>query len=183
MRNVIFFLAILGFIMPATVFGQVPPVKHASAEVKEKQRERADYKDFRKQIMLLKEYADEKKKIPKLAKDSKEPVKIIASIDSIDGGDEIKTLTGYITQQIGDNSINAYELTYDRATKKITAVKKTGDGVEPEVAEAKEKPAAKEATKKKPATAKKKDEDGDDEEEADEPEDKPSKTTKKGDAE
>lgn len=185
MKNAIILLAILCFICPALSFAQVPPVRHASAEVKEKQKEKSDYKEFRKQIAALKEFSEEKKKIPKLQKENKETVKVTANIDSVDGGDDVKTFAGFITQQIGDNSVNLYELTFDRATRKITTVKKTAEAIEAEAAEKdKEKPAAKPATAKKGSTAKKKkDEDGDDEEEADEPEEKPSKKPVKEDGE
>ena len=165
-----------------TAFAQ-KPVPKPSAEVMEKRREKADYKEFRKQIQALKEFAEEKKKAPKIQKDGKEPVKIVATVDSTDDGDEAKTIKGYITQQIGDNTTNAYELIFDRATKKITSVKKTGDGIEPEVPEEKEKkPAAKPTAEKKKATPvkKKTDEDGDEEEaDEDEPDEKPAKPTKK----
>ena len=178
MKQLILVFAILYLLFPVNIIAQVPQ-RHASAEVQQKQRDKADYREFRKQIVTLKEFADEKKKIPGLQKGGKEIVKIIATIDSTDTEDETKTLKGYITQQIGDNNINAYEISFDRATRKIATIKKTGDAAEPEPAVAKEKT----GDKKKPTTAKKKkDEDGDDEE-VDEPDDKPAKTSKKDDVE
>jgi hypothetical protein len=63
---------------------------------------------------------------------------------------------------IGDNTTNAYEITFDRATRKITKLKRTEEAVEPE--EAKAKPAAKKPAGTK-ATPKKKDGEEDDEDE------------------
>jgi len=138
-----------------------------SEESKQKSKDRAEYSAFRHQASALKEFADEKRKIPKLQKDNKAIVKVVITIDSVDN-DEVKTLTGYITQQIGDNSVNAYELTFDRVAKKITAVKKTGDGEDPEAKEPKENTTVKKgaaAPDAKKAVHKKSKEDEEDDEE------------------
>ncbi len=166
----------------AGIYAQAPK-PHASPEVRQRARDRADYGTFKRKIAELKEFSEERKKIPLLQKENKEAVKVYATVDSVETDDttKAKTMTGYITQQIGESTANAYEVTYDRATKKITAVKRTGESVDPEAAEAKEKPAskktdAKKAEVKKASPAKKKkdgdDEDGDEEEEKEE---KPSK--------
>ena len=169
-------VAILHFfilsLLSGSIWAQLPPVRHASAEAKQKSKDRAEYGAFRKEIAALKEFADEKKKIPKLQKENKEVVKVIVTIDSVETDDaSIKTLTGYITQQIGDNSTNAFEIIFDRATKKITTVKRTGESADPEPVEAKTKTTA----VKKVAPAKKKKEGDEDEEEEDkeEKEEKP----------
>ncbi len=153
------------------------PVPHASAEVRQKARDRADFSTLRRKIGELKEFAEERKKIPALKKDNKEIVKVYATVDSSETDDSVraKTLIGYITQQVGDNVANAYEVTFDRASKRITAVKKTGEAIEPETPEVKEKPATKKAETAKPASKKKKDGDEDDDAEGDEKEEKPSK--------
>ena len=93
-------------------------------------KEKVDYNLFHRQMIALKEYAEERKKIPTLQKVSKMPVKILTSIDSIDEtSDEskVKTITGYITENVGDNSVNVYEVIYDRTQKKIVSVKATGE--------------------------------------------------------
>ena len=175
MKKKITLLAIACIAFTVSLFAQAPAV-HASAETRQKARDRADYSTFRRKIGELKEMAEERKKIPALKKGNKDMVKVFATIDSADSDDttKAKTLIGYITQQVGDNVANAYEVTFDRATKKITSVKKTGEGMEPEGEEAKEKPAAKKAETAKPAPKKKKTGDDDDEEEDDKDE-KPTK--------
>jgi len=93
-------------------------------------KEKVDYNLFHRQLIALKEYADEREKIPALQKASKMPVKIVTSIDSLDeqaDDSKIKTITGYITENVGDNSVNVYEVTYDRTLKKIVSVKATGE--------------------------------------------------------
>ena len=93
-------------------------------------KEKVDYNLFHRQLIALKEYSDERKKIPALQKASKMTVKITTSIDSLDDAEDDaknKTITGYITENIGDNSVNVYEVTYDRVQKKIVSVKPTGE--------------------------------------------------------
>ena len=165
MKNKIAILSILCLLISANLFAQRPPMKQ-SEESKQRSKDRAEYGAFRHQASTLKEFADEKRKIPKLQKDNKAIVKVVITIDSVDN-DEVKALTGYITQQIGDNSVNVYELTFDRAAKKITAVKKTGDGEDPEAKEPQEKTTVKKGTaapEAKKAVKKKKDDDDDDDE-------------------
>jgi hypothetical protein len=82
------------------------------------------------------------------------PVKILTSIDSLDDqadDSKNKTITGYITENVGDNSVNVYEVTYDRSSKKIVSVKATGEtsDIEQEDATDKKTPAKKTSAKKK----------------------------------
>jgi hypothetical protein len=175
-------------------FGQGQKEKMTREEKNEKnqaRQERIDLKNdmviFKKQILGLKEYALERKKIPDLQKTSKMAVKVTAVIDSesTENSAESKTLIGYIKQDVGDNTTNMYELTYDRAQKKITSVKRTPEAIDAdrELAEEKEEKASARSEKtsikkstagKKPVT--KKDEDEDDE---DADEEKPSKSKRK----
>ena len=140
-------------------------------------KDRADYALFRRQMLALKEYQDERKKIPALQKQNKAVVKVLAVVDSLDdAGDNPKTLSGYIRQDIGGTTANVYEVTFDRARKAITAVKPTGESTEPEKEEKAEKKPVQKKTEK---TIKKKnaDDDGDDDEEQEKPSRKTKKTT------
>ena len=165
MRNNIMILLITCLLSVAQGFAQVA-VPKKSPEAQQKANDRAEYGNFHKQIMALKEFSEERKKIPRLTKENKVAVKVIATIDSADteGDTSVKTLTGYITLQIGDNAANIFEVIFDRKTKAITSVKKTAEAeaAEAEQAEVKEKPEPKKTEAKKPATKKNKDEDGDD---------------------
>jgi hypothetical protein len=131
--------------------------------------EKNDYALFRKQLLGLKEYADEKKKAPKLQAENKAPVKVVVAIDSIEEGDTItKTLTGYIVQNIGDNATLMYDVTFDRAQKKIISVKRTAEATEADKEDSEN--ATDKNSGEKPAVHKKNKDDDDDE-----PEEKPSK--------
>lgn len=154
-------------------FAQTP---HSTPESRQKAKDRADYALFRRQATALKEFGEEKKKIAALQKENKEVVKVYFTVDSTEGDDSTKkTITGYITQSVGESANNAYELIFDRTVRKITGIKKTGESMEPEAAEEKEKkaPVVKKAdgSGKVPVAKKKKDGEEDDEEE-DEKEDK-----------
>jgi hypothetical protein len=136
-----------------------------------------DYAIFHRQLLGLKEYQDERKKIPALSKSAKTPVKVIVGIDSLDEADEAasKTLVGFIRQDIGDNSTTMYDVTYDRAQKKIVSVKRTAEAIEAD------KDKDEDATPAKPASktaVHKKNKDDDDD---DDPEDKPIKSKKSKD--
>ncbi len=155
---------------------------HSTPESRQRMKERADYGVFRRQATALKEFAEERKKIPALQKENKEAVKVFVTVDSVDNDDTAKNkfIQGYIVQQIGENTANAYELTFDRAQRKITNVKRTGESADPEAAEPKEKKETTAAAKKSGTTTttpkatakKKKDPDGDDEDEEEEKEEK-----------
>jgi len=136
-------------------------------------KEKVDYNLFHRQIIALKEYADERKKIPALQKASKMPVKIVSTIDSVDDvadNEKNKTLTGYITENVGDNSVNVYEITYDRSLKKIVSVKATG-----ETSDAEQEESDKNTGVKKTSAKKKKGEDDDDDVDEDAPSKKKAK--------
>jgi len=94
---------------------------------------RSDNAAFGKQIKLLKEYKEELKKLPKLSKENGHPAKIVVEIDSASADDVIAqnmTINGYIKEDLGDMSVTAYEIQFDRATQKIIAVKNDLDGVD-----------------------------------------------------
>lgn len=152
------------------------PTPHSTPESRQRAKDRADYSLFRRQVTALKEYAEERKKIPALQKENKELVKVYVTVDSADSDDTTKNkiITGYITQQIGESTNNAYEITFDRATRKILNVKRTGESADPEPAEEKEKkaPVVKKAEGGKAPVAKKKKGDDEDDEEEEEKEEK-----------
>ena len=140
-------------------------------------KEKVDYNLFHRQMLGLKEYTDERKKIPALQKASKMSVKIVAYIDSVDDlgdGAASKILTGYISENVGDNSVNVYEVTYDRAAKKIIAVKPTG-----ETSDIEQEDNTGNKGEKKTTAKKSKGDDDDDDDDAD----KPTKTKSKKDNE
>jgi hypothetical protein len=143
-------------------------------------RNKNDITLFRKQLLALKEYADERKKIPDLQKSSKSMVKVSIAIDTADLGDDTtaKTLTGYIKQDIGDASNNVYEIIFDRTQKKIVSIKRTGEGeeAEKEPNDDGEKATPKKTDKK---TVHKKNKDDDDDDDPDD--DAPSKKKDKDD--
>ena len=125
MKNKIVLLLLLSFNI--TSYAQTDKddrkqdIRDNAQERKTITKEKVDYNLFHRQIIALKEYADERKKIPALQKASKMPVKIVSTIDSVDDvldNDKNKTLTGYITENVGDNSVNVYEITYDRSLTK-----------------------------------------------------------------
>ena len=130
-----------------------------------------DYSIFRKQMMALKEFDAERQKIPALRKASKMTVKVSAIIDSNDNDEEgtSKTLVGYIRQDVGENSTNMYDITFDRQQKKIITVHHTQEAIDADrdlMDEMQEKGSpAKPGTK---AGTKKKSKDGDDDDD-DEP--------------
>jgi len=133
-------------------------IRENAQERKTITKEKVDYNLFHRQLIALKEYADERKKIPALQKASKMTVKITTSIDSLDeqtDDSKYKTITGYITENVGDNSVNVYEVTYDQ--KKIVSVKATG-----ETSDVDQEDAADKKTTTKKASAKKKGDDDDD---------------------
>jgi len=142
-------------------------------------KDKTDYALFHRQMLSLKEYGDERRKIPNLQKANKMTVKVSAVVDTtIDADDEAgnKTLIGYIKEDIGDNSSNVYEVTFDRTQKKIVGVKYTGEANE---VEKEDKAAPKKAAPAKAIRKKNKDDDDDD----DQDEEKPSKKDKDEDKE
>jgi hypothetical protein len=134
--------------------------KEEKEEKRAQVKQKVDYNVFRRQILALKEYGDERRKIPELQKATKQPVKLVAYVDSTNDADDGK-IVGYIRENVGDNSTDIYEVTYDRALKKIILVKPTGETVE---IDKDEKATAKKGAGAKP-TAKKQKEEGDEDEE------------------
>ena len=128
-------------------------------------KDKTDYALFHRQMLSMKEYADERRKIPNLQKANKVPVRVVATVDTTNDAPDEKTLVGYITQIIGDNTSNVYEVTFDRVQKKIVSAKFTGDpgDMEPaEKAEKSEKAAPRGAAPSKTVHKKNKDDDDDD---------------------
>jgi hypothetical protein len=157
-------------LLSTSVFAQTDKEekKEEREERRAKVQDRVDYSVFRRQILASKEYSEERHKVTSLQRNTKEVIKVVAYVDSVDNSEDgAKQLTGYIAVNVGESSTNVYEFKYDRATKKIAATKPTGETVE---VEQDEKAAAKKTAGKSPV--KKKSEE--DEEEEDE-EEKPSR--------
>jgi len=139
-----------------------------------------DYAIFHKQMLAMKEYLDERKKIPALQKANKGIVKVVAVVDSVDDEDDAKSksLFGVIRLDVGDNSTTVYEVTFDRIGKKIVAVKNTQEGAEADREQGDDKPVRKTTvTTKEKTVIHKKNTDDDDDDDGDE--DKPAKPSKK----
>lgn len=149
-------------------------LKEAQEEKKTKNNNRVDYNVFRRQILTLPEYAEQRNKLQDIRKAGKGIPKIYAVVDSLNENDDPKKLIGYILLTLGESSANVYEITYDRTSKKIVQVKPTGETLDVEKEEATE-PNHQEKGKK-PATKKKKSEEDDEEEDEEE---KPTKGKKK----
>ena len=143
-----------------------------------------DYVVFHRQLLALKEYADERKKIPVLQKANKGIVKVVAVVDSLD--DEMdaknKTLLGYIRQDIGDVTTNMYEITFDRQQKKIVTVIRTPEAMEAdkeELADKAEKTTTVKTKEKTTVVTHKKKSEDDDDDDADEDKPAPKSKSKK----
>jgi hypothetical protein len=184
MKQKIAFIIVCCLLCVASSFGQKEKMTREEKDEKNQARtarinSKNDYAIFHRQMLGLKEYLDERKKIPALQKASKGPVKVVAAVDSLDEEDDAKNkvLTGYIRQDVGDNSINIYEVIFDRSQKKIVDVKRTQEGMDAdkELPEDRAEKTTKEKTKEKTVHKKNKDED---EEEDNADEDKPANKTK-----
>ncbi len=169
----------------ATAFAQVPAPKEKMTREEKDEKNAArearinaknEYIIFRRQINALPEFAEEKRKAAKLASDTKQPIKVVVAIDSLDEGDTTtKALTGYIVQNNGDNATLLYDLSFDRKERKIISVKRNVEAIEAEKAakEEKEERDAEKAEKKaeakeaKPGAPKKKKSEDDDDDEGD----------------
>lgn len=143
--------------------------REAQEEKKANNKNKVDYSVFRRQILTLPEYAEQRSKLQEIRKAGKGIPKIYAVVDSLNDTEDAKLLTGYIVLTLGDNTANVYEVTYDRAVKKIVQVKPTGETLDIEKEERTEPTNKKNV--KKPATKKKTgdDDDDDDEEEEEKP--------------
>jgi hypothetical protein len=167
MKNILLFI----FLMLSTyAFSQTDKDERAEhkTELREKNgeryakaKEKAEYNVFRRQMLVLKEYADERKKIPALQKATKAPAKVTVYVDSLSDAEENKVLIGYIREEAGDNAANVYEVTYDRAQKKIVSIRSTGETIDMDNEDAGEK-------KIKEKVIRKKSRDDDDDEDTDE---------------
>jgi len=168
-----YILAILLALASATAIAQTDKEERNEQQEEKKaaNQNKVDYNLFRRQILGLKEFSEERRKIPALQKANKSPVKIVAVVDSLSDNEDPKRITGYIRQDIGDNSTNVYEVTFDRSIKKIIFVKPTGEANDEEKEETAD---AKKPTSKHAAPKKKKADDDDEEEE-----EKPSKKKQK----
>jgi Na+-transporting methylmalonyl-CoA/oxaloacetate decarboxylase gamma subunit len=143
-----------------------------------KNKNKVDYNVFRRQILALPEYAEQRSKLQEIRKASKGIPKINAVVDSTNDSDDTKLLTGYIVLTLGDNTANVYEVTYDRSLKKITQVKPTGETLDIDKEDATEQKNGKNL--KKPAPKKKKSDEDEEENEVDEDEEeKPARGKKK----
>ena len=113
------------------------------AENKTKAKDKLDYNLFHRQILALKEFSEERRKIPALQKANKTTVKVVAIVDTTGDDDtRSKVLTGYIVRNMGEDATNIYEITFDRAQQKIISVKHTAEATEGDKDEdADEKPA------------------------------------------
>lgn len=148
--------------------------KEQQDERKAANKDRVDNTVFRRQILTLPEFAEERRKLAELRKKTSSVPKIYAWADSTNDHNNATTLLGYITETLGDNTVNIFEITFDRTAKKIIKVKPTGEKLELE--EAEEKPARKAKPTPAPTAKKKKSED--DEEEEEEPEEQDEKPEK-----
>jgi len=143
--------------------------KEATEERKAANKDRVDYTVFRRQILTLTEFSDERRKLAQLKNEGKGIGKIYAVVDSMNEQPDDKFLKGYIQLVMGDNSANVYELTFDRNLKRIILVRPTGEQLEVE----KTTPASRRPAAVKPplkAKPKKKTGEEDEEEEAEEEE-------------
>jgi len=170
MRNV--FLATILMLSALAGYGQQKNKddrKEATEERKSANKDRVDYTVFRRQILTLTEFSDERRKLAQLKSDGKGIGKIYAVVDSTNEQPDDKFLKGYIQLVMADNTANVYELTFDRNLKRIILVRPTGEQLEVEKAT----PTTRKPTAAKPplkAKPKKKTGDEEEEEEAEEEE-------------
>jgi len=181
MKNILLILAVIMSLCNTVTAQQdrderLEERKEAQEEKKAKNKNKVDYNVFRRQILALPEYAEQRSKLQEIRKTSKGIPKINAVVDSMNDSDDTKLLTGYIVLSLGENTANVYEVTYDRSLKKITIVKPTGETLDIDREEATEQKNNKNV--KKPAPKKKKG-DEDEEESEEEEEEKPAKGKKK----
>lgn len=138
--------------------------KEEKAERQAVAKEKVDYNLFHRQMLSLKEYSDERRRLSAL-KTSKDHSKIVAYVDSTGDAENNKYITGFIAQSSGEDITNLYEISFDRHIKKIVSVKPTQEaadmGRDLDAVQSRLAP-------KKAAAAKKKTADDDDEEEDEE---------------
>jgi len=109
----------------------------AHAQSKKQASLKLDALNFRNQVVKLKEYKSEQRKTASLAKIYGGPVSIAIEIDVdttteddevMDAADNI--ITGYVKEQTPTESIVAYQLHFDRTTKKIIDIKSEADAAD-----------------------------------------------------
>jgi len=182
MKNRFFLLSVV-LLVSISSFAQREPLSREEKDEKNAERmarvnAKNDYANFRKAIMALKQFDAERQKIPALRKSSKMPVKVVAVIDSNENDAESKTLMGYIRQDVGDNSTNMYEITWDRLKKAIVSVRRTQEAIDADRDQQDEQPEKATPRSHEKKVIKKKTDDDDDE-----PEEKPVKGKHKDDDE
>ncbi len=186
MKNKISIVFLLLLLLSITSFAQKEKMTREEKDEKNQARttrinNKNDYVVFHRQILGLKQYQDERKKIPVLQKANKgAAIKVLAIVDSLDDEEDgkSKNLQGFIRLDVGDNSTNMYEVIFDRTTKKIISVNRTQEAIEADKEAASDK--QENITTGKPkekAVIHKKNKDDDDDEESDE--DAPAKSKSK----
>ena len=160
--------------------------KEEQEEKKAANKDRVDIAVFRRQILSLREFSDQRRKVAEWRAQGKGIIKIFAVVDSLNDIEDGKFLKGYIQLIKGDEVANVYELTFDRALKRITLVKPTDEKLDLADDEEKAERKTKSATAKPVKKKKTDDDEEDDEEEAgdedeDEPQPKPSRRKQKDD--
>ncbi len=129
-----FRIYVLLFVVSLTAFGNIFA---QTGNNHPRPNDKSDIINFHRQILSLKEYNDERAKIPALQKANKVTVKVKGVVDTTDAttdgeddGKPTNKLTGYIRQELGNETIDLYQLTYDRTKKKITAVVPVSDSTD-----------------------------------------------------
>lgn len=159
--------------------------KEEQDEKKAAGKDRVDYTVFRRQILSLTEFSDQRRRVAELRAQGKGIIKIYAVVDSLNDYDDGKFLKGYIQLIKGDEVANVYELSFDRGLKRIVLVKPTNEkldlGDDEEKAERKAKPTTAKPVKKKKTTEDDEEEEETAEEDEEEPEPKPARKKQKDD--
>jgi hypothetical protein len=175
-------LCLLMMFCAVNAFGQKTKEdkKEEQEEKKLAGKDRVDIAVFRRQILSMPEFSEQRRRVAEWRAQGKGIIKIFAVVDSLNEYEDGKFMKGFIQLIKGDEVANVYELTFDRGLKRITLVKPTSEkldlGDDEEKAERKPKTTAKPVKKKKTG-----DDEDDEEEEADEDEDEEPqpKTTRK----
>lgn len=145
--------------------------KEEQAEQKATSKAKVDMNVFRRQILALPEFSEQRRTLPELKKKVNGVPKIYAVVDSTGDIETAKTFAGYIAIAIGDHVVDIYELTYDRAQKKIIKIKPTGQTV------LEDDPLPTDRSEAKPKKKKRGDDDEDEDE--DEDDDRPARNKRK----
>lgn len=167
-------LLLLACSLPASAQKDKEERKEEQTERKAANQDKVDINVFRRQILTLPQYAELRRKLPQMKKNGQPAPRILAFVDSSLDAEPNLLLTGFIQLVQPGNTINVYEVTYDRKQKKIVAVKPTGELTE-EAEDNETEAAPKKTAKSAKKAAKEQDEE---EDEADEPT-KPAPKSKK----